>query len=57
MDGGIRKLSGLSCLKTLNLDACQITDTGLAAFTIKFNLVDGLLLVLVLLFPHSPHPF
>ena len=33
--GGLRKLSGLSCLRSLNLDARQITDTGLAALTSK----------------------
>lgn len=34
-DGGMRKLSGLSSLKSLNLDARQITDSGLAALTSK----------------------
>lgn len=39
-DGGLRKLSGLSSLKSLNLDARQITDIGLAALTSK-HLSDG----------------
>lgn len=34
-DDGLRKLSGLSSLKSLNLDVRHITDTGLAALTSK----------------------
>jgi len=32
-DIGLKKISGLSSLKNLNLDNRQITDTGLAALT------------------------
>ncbi|KAI9094492.1 hypothetical protein K1719_026717 [Acacia pycnantha] len=34
-DGGLRKLSGFSSLKSLNLDVRQITDFGLEALTME----------------------
>lgn len=42
-DGGLRKLSGLSSLKSLNLDARQITDAGLAALTSKTSSIVGVI--------------
>lgn len=36
-DAGLKKLSGLASLKSLNLDARQITDVGLAALTSKHS--------------------
>lgn len=38
-DGGLKKLSGLTALKSLNVDTKFVTDIGLVALTCKFLLI------------------